>query len=174
MTKEDIASKKNNVEHRDYIPSQIANFFLAKPVHDIDNLKLNKLVYIAYGWCLVYKIKLFEETIQAWKFGPVIPSLYHEFKVFGFRVINRLSYFKDPLENEEIYLNIEEDDKDVLEILEQVHIKYNKKFSAVDLVRLTHKAGTPWHKTYKKGAFNLRIKDDDIIEYFNGLRNGTK
>ncbi|WP_366513810.1 type II toxin-antitoxin system antitoxin SocA domain-containing protein [Planktotalea sp.] len=44
-------------------------------------MKLQKLVYIAYGWHLALSgKKLFTEEIEAWKHGPVVPSLYHEFK----------------------------------------------------------------------------------------------
>lgn len=46
-------------------------------------LKLIKLVYLAYGWSIALDYRLFDEPIVAWKHGPVIRSLYHEFKHFG-------------------------------------------------------------------------------------------
>lgn len=40
-------------------------------------MKLQKLVYYSQAWSLVWDEKpLFEEEIQAWAFGPVVPALY--------------------------------------------------------------------------------------------------
>ena len=45
------------------------------------NLKLQKLLYFAYGICLQsYGMKLFENQIEAWMRGPVVESVYKEFK----------------------------------------------------------------------------------------------
>ena len=73
-----------------YMPCHIANAFLEKSFntrsykkYKIDNLMLNKLVYLTYGYGLaLLKQKIFYEDIQAWQYGPVIPSIYHEFKSF--------------------------------------------------------------------------------------------
>lgn len=47
--------------------------------------KLQKLLYYAQAWNLVFNgDKLFDEPIQAWVHGPVVPSLYHELKKFGY------------------------------------------------------------------------------------------
>ena len=58
----------------------IANFFvdLANKTDDdyITNLKLNKLLYFAQGVSLARTDKtLFEESIEAWKLGTVIPII---------------------------------------------------------------------------------------------------
>ena len=70
-----------------YIASSIANYFISNKNLDVDNLKLNKLVYISYGFalaCFKEELELFKEPIQAWRLGPVIPSIYHEFKRYGY------------------------------------------------------------------------------------------
>ena len=78
-----------------YTPQHVANFFLKKAAEEqipMTQLKLIKLVYIAYGWVLaVLDKKLFNEGIEAWQHGPVIPSVYHEFKDFGNRPINKMA-----------------------------------------------------------------------------------
>ena len=66
----------------------IANFFidLSNSLEEelMTNLKVNKLVYLAQAWSLVRLGKpLFCENIQAWQYGPVIPSVYNTFKVCG-------------------------------------------------------------------------------------------
>ena len=49
-----------------YTPSHIANFFLSQKEHRIDNLKINKIVYIALGFSLaVLDRDLFNEEIEA-------------------------------------------------------------------------------------------------------------
>lgn len=43
----------------------------------ITAMKLQKLVYYSQAWSLVWDEKpLFEEEIQAWRHGPVVPELY--------------------------------------------------------------------------------------------------
>lgn len=50
----------------------------------ISNLKLQKLLYYAQAWYLVnFTVPLFDDLIEAWDFGPVIPNVYHEYKRFG-------------------------------------------------------------------------------------------
>jgi uncharacterized phage-associated protein len=45
----------------------------------LDSFKLQKLVYYAQAWHLVWENKpLFPERIEAWANGPVIPALYRE------------------------------------------------------------------------------------------------
>jgi len=57
--------------------AEVAN----RPLTQID---IQKLVYFAHGWYLaLQKQPLIDETILAWKYGPVVRSLYDEFREFG-------------------------------------------------------------------------------------------
>ena len=70
----------------------IANFLLAldEMGHALTPMKLQKLVYFSHGWHLaMLNSALIDENVEAWAFGPVIPSLYHEFKEFGNSPIDR-------------------------------------------------------------------------------------
>src|SRR5262245_19575381 len=50
----------------------------------ISNLKMQKLLYYAQAWHLVFFNKpLFKEEIEAWDLGPVVSEAYQEFKSFG-------------------------------------------------------------------------------------------
>ena len=66
--------------------SEIANYFIYVANETgsfISNLKLQKLVYYAQAWHLgIYDTPLFDEEFEAWVHGPVIPSLFEEYKEF--------------------------------------------------------------------------------------------
>jgi uncharacterized phage-associated protein len=50
----------------------------------LSNLKLQKLLYYAQGHYLATAGQpLFDDRIQAWSHGPVVPTVYHEYKKFG-------------------------------------------------------------------------------------------
>ena len=55
----------------------------------VSNLKLQQLLYYAQGWHLaLWGNKLFNERIEAWIMGPVIPAVYHKFKLYGGSIIS--------------------------------------------------------------------------------------
>lgn len=66
---------------------EIANWFIAKAAESGDlvtHLKVQKLLYYAEAWTQVLADKeLFEEQMQAWAHGPVVPEVFHEFKQYG-------------------------------------------------------------------------------------------
>lgn len=67
----------------------VALYFLSvAPENDITHLKLQKLCAYAQAISLGYTERpFFDEEIEAWTHGPVIPSLYQEFKTYGNAVI---------------------------------------------------------------------------------------
>ncbi len=71
--------------------SDIAEYFIYLSKKDnkpITNLKLQKLVYYAQAWHLVfYNKKLYDDPIEAWIHGPAIKNLYRKYKCFGFKTI---------------------------------------------------------------------------------------
>lgn len=55
--------------------------FCAEHGDCVSNLKLQKLLYYAQGWYLAFHDRpLFDEPIQAWIHGPVVPPVYGDFK----------------------------------------------------------------------------------------------
>lgn len=152
-----------------YTPQAIANYFLEKAFkegRDITQMKLQKLVYIAYGWNLaVNGERLFEESIQAWDHGPVIPSLYHEFKDFGSEPISKKSMIFDLDTFDSYYPQINESDYDVSLVLKTVWESY-KQFSSAALRRKTHEPDTPWSRVYDPKKRGIKLDDKDIKEHF--------
>lgn len=113
-------------------PNVVADFFLEFcNTHGdcLTNLKLQKLVYYAQAWYLaLYNKPLFDEEIQAWTHGPVIPSLYKRFKPYGWNPI---------IEKVKTRLS-----KEIKKHLTEIFSVYGR-YSAWDLERMTHQE-TPW------------------------------
>lgn len=160
--------------HKPYSAAHVANFFLDKAFEEgvgVDNLKLQKLVYIGYGWGLaVLNRKLFSEHIEAWQHGPVIPSLYHEFKHNRWRSIRDYALeIQWDIDGEDepsfIEPRISADDPDARTLLEMVWDVY-KNFSGWDLRDKTHEKGTPWSETFANGARGKSIPDQLIKRHF--------
>lgn len=110
---------------------EIANFFLAQAKHEglsFTNLKLQKVVYYAQALYLgVHEKVLFQDEIQAWEHGPVIPNLYKHFKEYKNKSI---------LFNEE--LDITKFDENLIEFLYFVYGKFGKMTTSA-LYKMVHK-----------------------------------
>ena len=124
----------------------IANYFLKlaeKEGEQLTHMKVQKLVYIAYGWHFpFFEKKMLSETVEAWRWGPVFPVLYAEFKYYGDRPITKLGIvpMNDAGEEEEVT------DQELQEFLQAVWEQY-KSYTPIGLSALTHEEGTPWQKT---------------------------
>lgn len=77
----------SRVPSEGFTPQSIANTILLLSYRDktpVTCLKLVKLVYFVYAWYLAATAKrIFNDPIEAWDYGPVVPAIYHEFKEFG-------------------------------------------------------------------------------------------
>ncbi len=152
---------------KEYRPSHIANYLLWKAneegIKDITPLKLIKLVYFCYAWFLaIYGEKLFQEKIVAWRHGPVIPSIYHEFKRFGRDHITNYSIcFELEEENGEIsYPVVDPKDNDTFLVLDAVWENYKDK-DGWTLRNITHESDSPWAFVFKDGE-NNELDDSEI------------
>lgn len=122
----------------------IANFFVSlgtlTPENDLTNLKLQKLLYFTQGWSLVlFNKPAFDEPIEAWEFGPVVPTVYSVFKKYNKNVIDKI--YKTY--NENVFTD------DELDLLLTISAEYNQ-YSAYKLVNMTHQNDTAWSIHYQK------------------------
>ena len=164
--------KKNTSCH--YTASHIANYFLIKAqvenISDMSVMKLIKLVYIAYAWYYAAnEEKLFDEKIEAWRYGPVVPSLYHEFKRFGNQPIDGFS-INSP---EDISPVIASDDILTSLILLRVWKNY-KKNNAGKLSNITHGYGSFWDKVYNSSANEEIPYEEQLLYIKKGAETGIK
>jgi uncharacterized phage-associated protein len=154
---------------------QIANHFIQKGIDDgnpVTPMKLQKLLYFAYGWYwALYDKRLFNETIQAWKFGPVVLSVYHMVKNFG---NNPIKWTILDLEKMEAPVLNKKEDADVISFLDEMWKVYSK-YSALELANLTHSEGTPWYDINSDMKGNIPqyydINDEKISKYFKDMKN---
>ena len=153
-----------------YPSKSIANYFLdlARAAGDsISPMKLQKLVYYAHGWYVGNTGNpLIDESVQAWQYGPVIPSLYQEFKRFGAGKIEAKATDFDPAECDFTEVSIP-DDPNLRRFLDSVWTNYGK-FTGARLSEMTHAADGPWDITRResKGVRNTEIPLARIAEHF--------
>lgn len=119
----------------------LAKYMVSKCVKDgcpISNLQLQKILYFIQ----VETIKktgdvAFYDGIEAWKFGPVIPSVYYHFCGFGAMPIWASYKVSTPEEPEKMIVDAVMEEK--------------RKLDPWTLVDEAHKKGGPWDRTYKNG-----------------------
>ncbi len=161
-----------------YPAKAVANEFLELAQGDgkkLTQMQLQKLVYFAYGWYLAITGKrLIDEQVEAWQWGPVIPSIYREFKRFGSSPITeqaRQVMFRDG-EVGFFAAGIQSDDPkaDALarQVIKRVWDIYGK-YSATELSNMTHEPNSPWSKTPDKEKPGTGIDDHLILDYFRQL-----
>jgi uncharacterized phage-associated protein len=118
----------------------IANYFLELGKRDgvpIDPLKLQKLVYLAHGWSLFFLQRpLIREPFEAWRYGPVVPELYQEFRRFGGWPITDLARGV-PCESTHGI------DQQTRSLLNAVWERY-RHLTPIQLSMLTHEPGYAW------------------------------
>ncbi|WP_308511034.1 type II toxin-antitoxin system antitoxin SocA domain-containing protein [uncultured Treponema sp.] len=129
----------------------------------ITNLKLQKLLYYAQAWYMVNNnaTPLFNDEIQSWQFGPVVPSVYNRMKVFKYKPISLELKEKD-------FETMNKNQKDFIEDF----CNYFLHFSATELVSMTHNE-TPWVDAFKKGS-RTKIDVNTMYIYYKNLLNDEK
>lgn len=129
----------------------------------ITNLKIQKLLYFAHGLMLsLYGRNLVNENFQAWKYGPVVESLYHALKFFGPSSIHHSSVFIEHWEK------IPDDDVEALSAIDAV-LDQLGKFSGGRLIDVSHDKRGPWHEVFHDKTKNIKIENEDIKKYFDTI-----
>lgn len=147
----------------------VAQYFLklaAENNKSVTNKKLQKLLYYAQAWHLVFfDKKLFNERIEAWVHGPAIPSIYKKFRNFEFNPI------KTNLSDVVFSFNPQQK-----EFLDSVWKVYGNK-DAEYLEILTH-SELPWQEA-REGLQNHESSQNEISvesmrNFYQKKLNGVK
>ena len=142
--------------------NSIARWFLHQS--SMEHKKLQKLCYYAQAWhCALEGSPLFNDVIEAWVHGPVIPSLYQQYKNYGWQKIPQLIEFDDSSLAPE-----------TIGTLNAVYETYGD-FTGMQLEALTH-SEAPWQKArgtlypnYPMAICTNPISIEDMTEYYSEL-----
>jgi uncharacterized phage-associated protein len=149
-------------------PIAISNYFINKANsigETLTPMKVLKLAYLAHGWYLGLNNgeALIPEFAQAWKYGPVVQSVYDAFK----------HYKGSPIVSLGIDVNTWSypvvTNKEVVPFLDKIWDVYGK-YGGLELSAITHQPGSPWDQVWNKegGKHNLGviIPNEVIADYY--------
>lgn len=116
--------------------------------HPISNLQLQKILYYIQKSFLQNNMVAFDDEIEAWQFGPVVPEVYYQYCGFGSMPI-RMNYT--------VILS----GKDI-SLMDPI-IEQKRFLNPWDMVQDTHKEGKAWAQVYKNGLGNHHIIPKELI-----------
>ena len=138
----------------------VANFFIELANDDeygdgMTNMRLNKMLYFAQGHYFARTGNpLFNDDFEAWDYGPVVSSIYQQYRSYG----------KEPIFDIDADYSIESFNSDELDVLLDVAREYDK-YSTSELVNKTHTDGSPWAECIKSKT--QEITKNQIKDYFS-------
>ena len=139
----------------DYL--SVTRYFIIRAYEDgieaeMTNMKLQKLLYYAQSLHLaLYNRPLFDEEIQAWRYGPVCPPAYKFYSEFEAEQL--------PVPNREELLQITPEKK---ELLEEVW-EYFGGYNAYRLSDMTH-GEFPWKKARRGLPPQARSREPILLD----------
>ena len=122
-------------------------------------MQLIKMVYIAHGWMLgLYSRSLIKQSVEAWKYGPVVPDVYYAIKHYRNNPVNAL------------ISGLPDGSFDDIEsaLIEKVRDVYGG-YDGIMLSAITHEPGTPWYQVVhrqRKVGRRVKIPNKLIEEYY--------
>ena len=136
----------------------------------IDNMKMQKLLFYAHAWFLAINDKpLIEEPIEAWSWGPVVRSVYLDFKHFGRNQIEgHRATAITVTDNGHVKVKSEKPelkDTELKHFVQKVW-EVHKDFTGIQLSNSTHGEGEPWSeiKNYYGDLRNKPTIPNDLIK----------
>ena len=140
----------------------------------LTQIEIQKLVYFAHGWNLALTGKpLIGEFIEAWRYGPVVRTLYDAFRKFGSDPITEKAFSwrvaangKFQCETPAIQSDSPPDDFYARELVNKIWRKYGS-LSAFKLVEITHLPDSPWRQAFEQNKHY--IPNESIEAYFKSL-----
>ncbi len=127
----------------------------------ISNLALQKLLYFSQGWYLALaNERLIDDEFEAWRYGPVVPGVYHAFKI----------YLSNPIPEDHLLAHhkasLTENENNFLDKIWDVY----GKLPPHQLVAISHDKDGPWRKVWDEDNSG-QMNDDEIKKYFISLAN---
>ena len=128
-------------------------FYEDRRSRPVSNLRLQKLLYFvqAQFWA-TRNHACFSDSMEAWKLGPVIPSVYRKYKFYG-----SLDFPRKLVTSVKVICARDQD-------LINTALEKCSHYTTSTLITLTH-GQTPWIEAYKRGNDNT-ISPDSMQTYF--------
>ena len=162
-----MALNKNGEFDASEVAAYIVAQFNEKGMY-LDHLKLQKLLYfICLDWIKEYQTYPYKQAIEMWKLGPVIRSVYSEYRTNGYNQIAEVPSslkFSDQgiTYKKNTPANFSTQEKS---LVDKVIERLGKK-NSFDLVDLTHEHG-PWSRNEKlinSGVYSIEYEFEDFLE----------
>ena len=146
-----------------YQAKDIAEYFIWKSHTSeqelLSNMKLQKLLYYAQGLYLaIGNGALFDDVIRAWNYGPVVPEIYHKYKING----------KSGIAIKEGYTP-EAIDPVTQEFLDEVYDVFGQ-FSAIRLMEISHQDEC-WKTAFPDGEITPESMEKCLKKYLIDGKN---
>ena len=129
---------------------------------DITPMKLQKLTYLVYKKYYQDTNRiLFQDRFEVWKYGPVVRSIYDEFKEYKGNAIKR--YCREP--DGSVFVVDEEASSAFKNAVNAIWEKY-KLYDGIPLSAMTHREGTAWYKSAKRHDAYLSdaaIREEEVF-----------
>lgn len=140
-----------------------AKFVCERSSWQVTNLALQKILYISQMFYLGKdNARLVNASFEAWDYGPVIPSLYHQVKAFGNKPIR----------------NVFESGHDISKTAEGAFLSdacdYLLTKNPGELVAITHWDEGAWAQHYQPGVKGIVIPDADIVREYRARTASPK
>lgn len=133
--------------------ASVANWFLDKADEDgfaLDQLQIQKLLYFAQGWYLANTgEELFQDDVFAWPHGPVVTSIWQQFRTYGRQPISGRAHDIEAAPDGNLlnarFRIARLNDQQRSDFCAQIWDRYGQgKFTGVQLSNLTHAPEEPW------------------------------
>ena len=138
---------------------------------EISPMKLQKILFFCNADFVVANgYPVIQQEFEAWDYGPVVPSIYAEFKSFRDKPIRKRAEIFDPLtaSNRRPVLKMDDDTKAYL----RDRFDFYKKFSAIALSDLSHSRAGPWRQArslFANGLNSNRLISTAMIREYHRL-----
>ena len=138
-----------------YHANDVACYLIHKAIDNerpISNLQLQKILYYIQVFFLQEKrYALFSDEIEAWRFGPVVRSVYEKYSGFGASDLIDIDAYNVIFSSEE--------KRAIDKILDE-----KSKLYPWSLVADTHKRGKAWDLIYQGGPGNKEIIPKELLK----------
>ena len=154
---------------RDLKGLDVANYIASQVL--CTHVKLEKLVYLAYAdYLCSFQKKLFEDSIYAFTYGPVVDSVYSMYRQSGYAYIDPKEYDDDKQQAVRVEempaksrILFAKDGVEKKQSIDATIRKYRSK-SGSQLIDITHRKGSPWSFVDSTKMYQV-ISDDLILKH---------